>query len=157
MSVPPCGLCFKAPNGYVPLAGFRSERAEIAFSPFAGGSQPLHCDNGSSLKLLYLKRDTCISYIKLLFVLCPPIQHMTEMSTTKPVQHLTSWGGPLSPHLWQTSGFSWISEPEDSGPERTTGRTSQPAHCSRWHWICPRSTYIWAHMNRRHTAQLEQM
>lgn len=58
MSVPPCDLCLKAPNGYVPLAGFRSERAEIAFSPFAGGSQPSHFDNGSSLKLLYLKRDT---------------------------------------------------------------------------------------------------
>lgn len=54
MSVPPCCLCFKALNGYVPLAWFRSDRAEIAFSPLAGGSQPSHCDNGSSLKLLYL-------------------------------------------------------------------------------------------------------
>lgn len=60
MSVPPCCLCLKAPNGYVPLAGFRSERAEIAFSPFAGGSQPSHFDNGSSLKLLYLKGNTYI-------------------------------------------------------------------------------------------------
>lgn len=60
MSVPPCGLCLKAPNGYVPLAGFRSDRAEIAFSPFSGGSQPSHFDNGSSLKLLYLKRDAWI-------------------------------------------------------------------------------------------------
>lgn len=58
MSVPPCGLCLKAPKGYVPLAGFKSERAEIAFSPFAGGLQPSHFDSGSSLKLLYLKRDT---------------------------------------------------------------------------------------------------
>lgn len=58
MSVPPCALCLKAPNGYVPLAGFRSERAEIAFSPLAGGSQPSHFDSGSSLKLLYLRRDT---------------------------------------------------------------------------------------------------
>lgn len=54
MSVPPCCLWLKAPNGYVPLAGFRSDRAEMAFSPLAGGSQPSHCDNGSSLKLLYL-------------------------------------------------------------------------------------------------------
>lgn len=58
MSTPPCGRCFKAPNGYVPLAEFRSDRAEMAFSPLAGGSQPSHFDKGSSLKLLYLKRDT---------------------------------------------------------------------------------------------------
>lgn len=56
MSVPPCGLCFKAPNGNVPLARFRSDRAEMAFSPLAGGSQPAHLDRGSSLKLLYLRR-----------------------------------------------------------------------------------------------------
>lgn len=55
MSVPPCCLCFKAPNGYVPLAGFRSDRAEMAFSPLAGGSQQSHLDRGSSLKLLYLR------------------------------------------------------------------------------------------------------
>lgn len=58
MSTPPCGRCFKAPNGYVPLAGFRSDRAEMAFSPLEGGSQPSHFDKGSPLKLLYLKRDT---------------------------------------------------------------------------------------------------
>ena len=57
MSVPPCCLCLKAPNGYVPLAGFRSDRAEMAFSPLAGGSQPSHFDKGSSLKLLYLMSD----------------------------------------------------------------------------------------------------
>lgn len=49
MSVPPCGLCFKAPNGYVPLARFRSDRAEMAFSPLAGGVQSSHLDSGSYL------------------------------------------------------------------------------------------------------------
>lgn len=75
--------------------------------------------------------------------------YLYHQSTTKPVRDLTSWGGPSSPRLWQLSGFSWISEPEDSGPERTTSRTSQPAHCSHWHWICPRNTCTWAHVNKR--------
>lgn len=38
----------------MPLAGFRSERAAMAFSPFCGGSQPWHRDSGSFGKLLYL-------------------------------------------------------------------------------------------------------
>lgn len=67
MSVPPCGLCFKAPNGYVPLAGFRSDRAEIAFSPFSGGSQPSHFESGSSLKLLYLRRNSASHKLRYLF------------------------------------------------------------------------------------------
>lgn len=54
MSVPPWGLCPRAPKGYVPLAGFRSDRAEIAFSPFWAGLQPSHADKGSFIKLLYL-------------------------------------------------------------------------------------------------------
>lgn len=68
MSVPPCGLCFKAPNGYVPLAGFRSDRAEIAFSPFSGGSQPSHFESGSSLKLLYLRRNSASHELRDLFL-----------------------------------------------------------------------------------------
>lgn len=80
MSVPPCGLCFKAPNGYVPLAGFRSDRAEIAFSPFSGGSQPSHFERGSSLKLLYLRRNSVSHKLRYLF---PPnfqkLQHLLEI------------------------------------------------------------------------------
>lgn len=49
MSVPPCERCLKAPNGYVPLAGFRSDRAEMAFSALKGGLQPSHFDSGSFL------------------------------------------------------------------------------------------------------------
>lgn len=144
MSVPPCGLCFKAPNGYVPLAGFRSERAEIAFSPFSGGLQPSHLDNGSSLKLLYLGRNS--AYHNWLLFPLPikktPLQNLLEIICVLQINpaHFgntntdhTSWDEPWSPHLWHLFGFSWKSAPEDSGPEKTTSRTSQPTHCSRWH------------------------
>ena len=46
ISVPPCERCPSAPKGYVPLAGLRSQRAEMAFSALKGGVQ-LHRDNGS--------------------------------------------------------------------------------------------------------------
>ena len=45
-SVPPCCLCPRPANGYLPEAGLRSDRAEMAFSALYGGVQ-LHFDNGS--------------------------------------------------------------------------------------------------------------
>lgn len=114
MSVPPCCLCLKAPNGYVPLAGFRSDRAEMAFSPLAGGSQPSHLDRGSSLKLLYLRRHMR----RLLEVKTRDnaiFSKLGEEGDTT-VIHLTSWGESLSPDLWQLCGLSWRSEPEGYGP-----------------------------------------
>lgn len=132
MSVPPWGLCFKAPNGYVPLAGFRSDRAEMAFSPLAGGLQPSHLDSGSFLKLLYLKK------------------HNAEVGVTRTIlrselifselwrlrEHLIYWTSlseSSSPRLWQPPGLFWRSEPEDYGPGWTTSHTSQPARCSHFH------------------------
>lgn len=104
MSVPPCGLCFKAPNGYVPLAGFRSDRAEIAFSPFSGGSQPSHFESGSSLKLLYLRRNSVSHELRDLFLPNYNIYQrlfVLGIQISKHVQHTdrTSSGGPSSPHL----------------------------------------------------------
>lgn len=86
MSVPPCGLCFKAPNGYVPLAGFRSDRAEIAFSPFSGGSQPSHFESGSSLKLLYLRRNSVSLKLRYLF---PP--NFSKTTTTTSIRDCLFW------------------------------------------------------------------